>query len=363
MMTSDPPIALTPLARLRADLLAAAGPITPRAVSPFAGVGAMLAEPVVANQPVPARSVALIAGHAVASAETVGASPYAPATPSRLVAVAAGDALPTGTDAVVPADAVTRDFGFESVQQAVAPGENLRRAGEDFAAGHPVARAGERLTARAALLARAIGHDTVAIRWPRLVLGHDGDPAATRAADYLAALLGDGRATIVSGTLTDAATLEADLRVLIGGAEISLAEPAANALARHGVRLGAGAALRGCESLLWGTIAGGPALVVPSRPEAVVAVALTLIEPLLAALAGAATRPRATVRALARKLVSQVGMSEIALVAESDDGRFWRPLATGDLAWSALAAADAWIELPPESEGLAEATPVAAHRL
>lgn len=364
-MTREAPIALTPLARLRVELLAVAGPVPPHVVPPFAGVGAVLAETVAAATPIPPRAVALIAGHAVASVETVGASPYAPATPSRLVAVAAGDALPPGTDAVVPVEAVVRDFGFDSVQQSVAPGENLRRAGEDFAEGRTVAAAGERLGARTALLAAAIGRDGdgVAIRRPTVVLGHDGDPAAIRAAAYLAAHFGDGRATIVDGSVAEAVAAEADLRILIGGAEITVDDPAAAAIAGRGTNLGRGVALRGCESLAWGVIGGRPALAVPSRPDSLIAIALTLIEPLVDALAGRADADRSTIRPLARKLVSQVGMSEIALVAESDDGRLWQPLATGDLAWSALAAADAWIELPPESEGLAEATPVAARRL
>ena len=353
------PAALTPLARLRDDIMRFAAAVTPRSVPSTEAIGAVAAEDVVAATAVPEAALALVAGHAVASIETVGASPYAPAIPARLVPVAAGAALPPGCDAVVPDDAVTHDFGLASVQQAVAPGENLRRAGEDFAAGTRLVAAGERIEAHLALLAAAIGLEHLSIRRPRVAVRHGEAPEAARTARLVAAMVGGDAETSVA-PLGEAIGV-ADLVLTIGNTAIGPEDAALAVLDRSGRRLGHGAALTGLESLAWGTIADRPALVLPHRPEAILAAHLTLIEPLLAALTGASEPPPTETRPLSRKIVSQVGLSEIALLARA--GSSWRPLATGGLPWSAIAAADAFVELPPESEGFAEGTPLAARLL
>ena len=353
------PAALTPLSRLRDDIMRFAGPVAPRSVPSAETIGAIAAEDVVAATAVPTTAVALIAGHAVASIETVGASPYAPANPARLVPVAAGAPIPDGCDAVVPADAVTHDFGLASVQQAVAPGENLRRAGEDFAAGTRLVTAGTRIAPHLALLADAIGHATLSIRRPRVAVRHADAPEASRSARLVAAMVeADAETTI--GTV-DAPIGAADLVLLVGNAEIGPEDAALALLDGTGRRLGHGAALAGLESLAWGTIADRPALVLPHPPVAIFAARLTLLEPPLTALAAAREPPPTETRPLTRKIVSQVGMSEIALLAR--DGSAWRPLATGGLSWSAIAAADAFVELPPQSEGQAEGTLLTARAL
>ena len=356
-MSRDATIAaLTPLARLRDELCAALAACPARRVPPAEAIGAILAEDVVAAAAVPAAPLALIAGHAVASLDTVGASPYAPATPSRTAPVGAGAALPAGCDAVVPAEAIGFDFGFVTVQQAVAPGDGIRRTGEDVAAGSRLATAGTPITPRLALILDASGCASVAIRRPRVALRHGAGTAA--AARFLAATLGDA-AEVSLGDLADPSPA-ADLVLFLGGAEIGGDDPALAVLASTGIRLGHGLALTVAESLAWGTIADRPALVLPSRPEAVIVIAAALVEPALTA-AATTPAPPAETRALARKLVSRVGMSEIALLAR--DGDLWRPLATGDLPWWAIATADALVELPPESEGHAAGTPLAARLL
>lgn len=358
-MSRDATIAaLTPLARLRDELCAALAACSPRRVPPGEAIGAALAEDVVVDAAVPAAPLALIAGHAVASLDTVGASPYAPATPSRTAPVGAGETLPAGCDAVVPTEAIGFDFGFATVQQAVAPGDGIRRAGEDVAAGTRLAAAGTTVTPRLALILAAVGCASVAIRRPRVALRHPADPAATAAARFLAATLAD-TAEVSPGSLGDPDPA-ADLVLFVGGAEIGGDDPALAVLAAAGCRPGHGLALTGAESLAWGWIADRPALVLPSRPEAVVAIAAALVEPAIAA-ATAGLAPPTETRPLARKLVSRVGLSEIALLA--GDGDHWRPLATGDLPWWAIATAEALVELPPESEGHAAGTPLAARLL
>ena len=52
---------------------------------------------------------------------------------------------------------------------------------------------------------------------------------------------------------------------------------------------------------------------------------------------------------LTRKVTSTVGLAEVVPVARSPDGV--EPLASGYLPLQALARADGWILVPPESEG------------
>ena len=64
---------------------------------------------------------------------------------------------------------------------------------------------------------------------------------------------------------------------------------------------------------------------------------------------------------MTRKIASGLGMSEIALLRLTRDGLL--PLACGDLTLSAIAAADHWLAVPPESEGFPPGELVEAFRL
>ena len=62
-----------------------------------------------------------------------------------------------------------------------------------------------------------------------------------------------------------------------------------------------------------------------------------------------------------RKIVSGLGMTEIALFRRKPEGLL--PLGCGDLTLSAIAAADHWLAVPAESEGFAAGELVDAFRL
>jgi hypothetical protein len=95
---------------------------------------------------------------------------------------------------------------------------------------------------------------------------------------------------------------------------------------------------------------------VPERLDGVVATFAALLLPILARLSGREialeTRPAT------RKLTSQIGMTDVALLARVTGG--WEPLAVGDLPLWAVGAADAFALLPPDEEGLPAGAAVAA---
>lgn len=359
------------LSAFRRDLLAAVEPVDPVHLAPDAALGAVLAEDLVAERPRPERPIALLGGFALASIETVGASPYGPVMPSRLVAVAAGAELPEGCDAVVAADAIVRDLGLPMVQDLVAPGTNVLRAGAEIEAGTRFAAAGERLGVIAAEVANLVGRETIAVRRPRLALHHDGSPARASAAALLARLVGR-RATIVGPAATeDFGRLAADLHIAVGRGDRHAADPAVAALAERGWIGADGVAISPSDAVARGAFGRAPALVLPGRLDEIVATWLLVVEPLVERLAGAAPEAPSLPVRLARKIVSQVGFGEVAYLAPLASGgwdpvavgRAWDPVAVGRASWAALARARAWIELTPESEGLAEGTEVLARPL
>jgi molybdopterin biosynthesis enzyme len=103
-----------------------------------------------------------------------------------------------------------------------------------------------------------------------------------------------------------------------------------------------------------------PAILVPGFIDAVLAAMLMLL-PCLDHLMGAAPRLPCLAGPLTRKVSSAIGMSEIVLLRRVGEGL--EPLAAGDLTLAAIAGADAWLAVPPDSEGYAAGETVGAFLL
>ena len=137
---------LTPLDDVLASIKASVAPVAPRAVDLSGALYRALAEDVAATAGQPAEPRALRDGYAVRADDIADASSYAPVPLAVApVRVDVGDALPPGTDAVVPLDAiVSRGGRFEVVAPATA-GDGVLPGGADLHAGDFIARAGWRL--------------------------------------------------------------------------------------------------------------------------------------------------------------------------------------------------------------------------
>lgn len=332
-----PAPALMPLAEARERLVRALGAPDTERLSLTDAIGRVLAEDVVAHRAVPAEDRALLDGWAVAAADTVGASPYAPAFLSGPLPVAAGDALPPGCDAVLAPVSGRADGGLLVVEAALAPGENLHRAGFDLRSGATICARGSVFDVLARTLAEEADIETVTVaRLPVAVIA-DRPPLAACAVAVIRAT----GATIAEGGEPARLTLR-----IVDDAPAG-AVP--------------GLALTGAEATILATATGIPVLVVPDRTAALATVLEALVLPALATALGRPDgRPRET-RPLARKLASRVGFGELALLDVDAEGR-WLPLVVGDLSAAAWSRARAVVELPPESEGLPEETVLAAPR-
>lgn len=321
-------------------------PVAPDSLPLAEAAGLALAEPLRVAEALPNRATALRPGWAVSSRDLVGASPYAPVTLVSPSLLGVGDPLPSGTDALLPPEALSAEG---EVTAEVVPGDGLRRAGADAAAGAVLAEAGARVGPTLVGVAAALGMVALPVRRPRVRLVA---PAGAAGRLLAAACRAAGAHVETEGGV--------DLVVEVLRTE---AERAALA-ARLGAGLVAGrVALRpGGEMLVAGLAEGHPVIAVADRPEAALAAYLLLIAPLLARLSGSPHAPRAaSPRPLARKLASRVGLTELALLRAVDAA--WEPVAVGEATLSALGRAEAWLPLPPESEGLPAGAPVAPYLL
>src|SRR5207244_1673670 len=93
-------------------------------------------------------------------------------------------ALPDGCDCVLDSDSIDLSGPLAQVLAEAIPGQGVRRAGGDIAAGSHVVEAGRRVLPRDLLIARAAGIKRLRVRRPRLRIVNI--PGGTLTADLIA---------------------------------------------------------------------------------------------------------------------------------------------------------------------------------
>lgn len=172
------------------DLLSRASPVLPaESVSTFEADGRVLAQDLRSPLDVPGhdnssmdgyalRVADLQAGAGLKVAQRIAAgssgSTLAPGTAARIFT---GAPVPPGADAIaIQEDCRVLDDGTVQVQAAPAPGQWIRRRGEDVARGDVVLQQGQRLSPASLGLAASIGFDQLPVaRRPRVALFSTGD--------------------------------------------------------------------------------------------------------------------------------------------------------------------------------------------
>jgi molybdopterin molybdotransferase len=348
-----PSAALMPLAEALAGLRGLAGPVAPRTVPLVQALGCIAATAVHAPRSIPPQRIALRDGFAVESAAIGGASPYAPVMLVRPPAwVEAGDAMPVGTDAVLPAEGLE---GRDAVAE-IGAGEGTRAPGDDLSEGDILLAAGERIAPRHCLALAAADVGDVAIRAARIRLIATGAPEPDALSPMLAALIERSGATAETvavpddpGLIARAIAAEgADAIVVLGGTGFGRSDRSAEALARAGRVLAHGLALRPGDTAGFGEARGRAVLLLPGRPDAALAAFLALGRPMIAALADA-VEPMPRMGTLRRKITSTVGLAEIVIIR--CHGSEIEPLGGADLPLRRLIEADGAVLVPPEREG------------
>jgi molybdopterin molybdotransferase len=172
-----------------ADCLAAVGLTAPVDVPVLDALDLMLAEDVVSPVALPAFDNSAMDGYAVrvpdvaaASRERpavlpvcadlpAGTTEIAPLVPGAAARIMTGAPVPDGTDSVVPVEWTDGGTVTVSITRPPAPGQYVRRVGEDVRAGEAVLAAGTRLSPRQIALLAAVGRSTVWVHpAPRVVV-------------------------------------------------------------------------------------------------------------------------------------------------------------------------------------------------
>lgn len=361
------PASLTPLDAALNALLDGLGPVPPVALPLDEALRCIAAEmpPLAAY---PTHDIAAADGFALRARDLVGASSYSPVPLAAApVWVEAGEAIPGGCDCVLDSDSVDVSGLVAQVVAEAIPGQGVRRAGGDIAAGSNVVGSGRRVVACDLLIARAAGITRLKVRRPRVRIVNV--PGGTVTADWTAESARTAGADIVSLTAAarDAASIAVaidtgacDLLLIVGGSGVGRTDATVTALAEGGKVLAHGIALQPGRTAAVGRIDNTPVVVLPGAPDQAFAAWWTLAMPVLDRLSG--RRPRKTLNLpLARKIASLVGIAEIALL-EPKEGA-WITLAAGELSLDTIARAEAWLVVPAGSEGYAAGTGVDAYML
>jgi molybdopterin molybdotransferase len=368
MVTSQRlPASLTPLDAALGALLRDRGPVTPVELPLAEALGCIAAEmpPLAAHPP---HDIAASDGFAFRANDLVGASSYSPlALAASPVWVEAGDAIPGGCDCVLDSDSVDLSGPLAQVLAEAIPGQGVRRAGADIAAGSFVAEPGRRVVVRDLMIARAAGIEKLKVRRPHLrivnILG------GTVTADLIAECARAAGADVacVTSASRDAASIAGafdgpacDLLLTVGGSGVGRTDAAVTALAERGEVLAHGIALQPGRTSAVGRLGTTPVVALPGAPDQAFAAWWTLALPVLDRLSG--RRPCKTLKLpLARKIASAVGIAEIVLLARKQG--IWITLAVGELSLEAIARAEAWLAVPGGAEGFAAGAPVDAYML
>ena len=321
--------ALVPVAEALGEVLASLTPRQPVATPVEAALGKVVADDIRAPDARPTHMVALRRGFAVESLATVGAAPESPVLCGQApVAVAIGDALPDHCDAVMPRDAVSAAGSRFELSQVVAPGEGVRRIGHDLAQGEIIARRGTTVTPSLRLVLQAAGLATVPIIAPRIAIAAGPSLAATWLGKTIAALgcvpVNDGAADIAIAWAGSA-----DPRLALAPGDTAAVAP---------------------------TAGGGVTITLPERFDGLIGGFVALALPAIAMLSH--RQIRLEKRPLRQKIVSAIGTTDCVLLQATQRG--YVPLATGEITLAALAGADAFTLIPPESEGVPAGQPIAA---
>jgi molybdopterin molybdotransferase len=371
-----------PSIEARATLLAATHPLAPVDVPVPDALGLVLVEDVVAAHDVPAFANSAMDGFAVRSGpsgrrlaiagESRAGTPFTgEVSEGEAVRISTGAALPAGADAVLQIELIEVDGDAIVLQDAVAPGRNVRGAGGDLRGGTRVLAAGTRLgpaeLGAGRMNVRVTPRPRVAVittgdelmepgtpLQPGQIHDSNGPMLAALASRAGAEVVGRGHAVDdpeATRTVIAQALDAADVVVLAGGVSVGPHDHVKAALGDLGVReLLWRVALRPGKPTWLGERDGKLVLGLPGNPVSAYVTFLLFGRPALAKLAGADPTVPRTRAQLGAPLPRHPDRDELVRVRREPDGRV---VATGPQdshVLSSLLGAEA-LALIPRGEG------------
>lgn len=308
-----------------------------------------------------------------------GAMPEGEVAPGTAMRIFTGAPLPAGADSVVIQENTERlDANRVLFKTTALPGDNIRKAGQDFSAGDILLKQGRILDARALSLAAAAGHACLPVlRRPRvavLATGNElvppgtlpgpGQISASGGIAIRALARGNGAETIDLGiagdseaeirkAVTRAVEAKADILVTIGGASVGDHDLIRPTLAAMGMELDFWKiAMRPGKPLMVGRLGEMQVLGLPGNPVSSFVCALLFAEPLIRHLTGLAPRERET-RAISALAIDANGPRQHYMRGRyTADGRVETFERQDSSLLATLADADCLIIRPPFAEAV-----------
>lgn len=319
-------MSLISVAEAQARMLALSAPLPIETVPVLAAVGRYVAEDLLACRTQPAVDLSAMDGYAIRFSErpgpwtvtgesAAGGQIGAALGPGEAARIFTGAPVPIGADTILIQEEAGRDGDMLTMAGEGPPviGAHIRRAGNDFAEGDILLRAGTRLGAAGIALAVSGGHAAVPVhRKPRIAILSTGNelvaageptPGALLPASngpMLAALLA-GEAVEVSdhGIVRDDLDLitaafghlkdQADIIVTTGGASVGDHDLVLPALEKAGAHIDFWkVAMKPGKPIMIGTLGDTIVIGLPGNPVSAFVTALLFLRPLVAHLLGAA---------------------------------------------------------------------------
>jgi molybdopterin molybdotransferase len=389
----------------RERILAGLHPTTAEVVALANAWGRVTAMPVIARLTQPPADVSAMDGYALRAADgTLGATlavigsapaghPFAGSVgPGQAVRLFTGSVVPQGADAILLQEDATATGTEVLVNEAVAAGRHVRRAGQDFAAGDAVIPAGRRITARDVGLAAAANHPWLTVhRRPRVAILATGDEIAmpgepipsggivSSNSHALAALVraAGGEPVVLPIALDTSEAVAAvadavhgmDMLVTTGGASVGDHDLIIAGLQTRGLELDFWQiAMRPGKPLLFGRLGAVPVLGLPGNPVSALVCSILFLLPALSRLSGLPAAPPPVSQAIAGTALRANDHRADhlrATVSTDAQGRIAAtPFPVQDSAMlRRLAMADALILRPPHAPAQPEGTEVPVIRL
>jgi len=393
------------LATARKRLLDAVAPIDRTETLPVASaIGRVLADPIRARRPVPHYRKAAMDGYAVRAVDTFEASDRSPveltvagtAGPGRAIPVHTGSPVPEGADAVVKVEATRRlaretgqakadtddhpndTDGTIEVRSAVAEGANVAPVGEDVAGESVVFEAGRRLRPSDPGLATVVGTGRITVyQRPEIGVVPTGDelvasdPGPGEVVESNCLTVSGfverwgGRATYRDIVADDRQSLRVaierdltkDIVVTTGGTSVGERDLLPDVVADLGDILAHGLAIKPGHPVGIAIVRETPVILLPGYPVSCLVTAVQLLRPALQRAGHVPTAPHPTTRArLDGKIASEPGVRafvRVALDSTGDGEPRASPIRAGGAGvLSSVAAADGWVVVPEDREGV-----------
>jgi molybdopterin molybdotransferase len=397
-----------PLAEVQREILDAVAPLVPVTVPVRDALGLVTTRDTVAGEAVPPFANTAMDGYAVRAADTAGAGPGAPVSlavagelpagraprqpvgEGEAIRIMTGAPMPDGADSVVMVEYTERDGDAVRVLHAARPGDHVRAAGGDLAAGDLVLPAGTALgPAHLGVLTSASFEDVEVVPRARVGVLSTGDELVERGplrpgqirdsnrpmllgqvadagADAADLGLAPDDESIMTRTLEDALA-SCDAVLTSGGVSVGDFDYVKAALGRLGRMQSWQVAIKPAKPLAFGVIDGTPVFGLPGNPVSSLVSFELFARPALLLMMGHATRFRPEVtataeRAMARKPDGKLHLDRVRVRAEGDSYLATR---TGDQASNVLSATAAanGLALLPDGDGVPEGGAVRVMRL